>query len=368
MAFLEWRNVRRTYGSTHAVRDLSLEVPKGEVLALLGPSGSGKSTLLRLTAGLEEPSEGAILLDGRDLAGTAPHTRRFGLMFQEYCLFPHLDVGQNVEFGLRMRRAGSAEREAKVAEMLALVRLPGFARRSVISLSGGEQQRVALARSLAPDPRLLMLDEPLGALDSTLRASLLEDLPEILKRVGVTTIYVTHDQAEAMTIASRVALIRDGCIVQAGTPADLVSRPKNAFAAAFLGLGALLPGAWNREENRCVFVTELGTLAMPSEDTRGPGNAYTPADAPVTTDTGTQPSMLLVRADALHPSARRGLHEVRARVVSRLIRPAGTVFKVALMGKNETEYPLELSSAEQWRPGERIALWLDPERCQVLQA
>jgi thiamine transport system ATP-binding protein len=356
MAFLEWRGVGRRYGSTRAVQDLSLEVQREEVLALLGPSGSGKSTLLRLTAGLDALSEGTILLDGRDLAGAAPHARRFGLMFQEYCLFPHLDVGQNVEFGLRMRGAGSAERHAKVAEMLALVRLPGFARRSVISLSGGEQQRVALARSLAPDPRLLMLDEPLGALDSTLRASLLEDLPEILKRVGVTTIYVTHDQTEAMTIASRVALIKDGRIVQAGTAAELVSRPRNVFAAGFLGLGALVPGTWSQEEDRSMFFTELGTLAMPSGDTRGPA------------DTRTQPSMLLVRTDALHLSARRGLHEVHARVVSRLVRPAGIVFKVALLGKNGTEYPLELANAEPWRPGETRTLWLDPARCQVVPA
>jgi thiamine transport system ATP-binding protein len=361
MAFLEWRGVSRTYGDTQAVRDLSLEVPQGEVLALLGPSGSGKSTLLRLTAGLETLSGGTILLDGRDLAGTAPHIRRFGLMFQEYCLFPHLDVGQNVEFGLRMRRAGSAERREKVEEMLSLVRLPGFARRSVISLSGGEQQRVALARSLAPDPRLLMLDEPLGALDSALRSSLLDDLPDILKRVGVTTVYVTHDQAEAMTIASRIALIKDGGIVQAGTPADLIRHPRNAFAASFLGLGALLPGTWSREPGECAFVTEVGSVDMSTGETRSASIA--PPEA----------GMLLVRSDAMHPATGRGLHEVNVRVVSRLIRPAGTVLKLALTGKNGAEYQLELpiptsghGGADRWRPGERVTLWLDPARCQVI--
>jgi len=361
MPFLEWHAVSRTYGNSQAVRDFTLEIFEGEVLALLGPSGSGKSTLLRLTAGLEEPSAGTILMEGRDLAGIPPHTRKFGLMFQEYCLFPHLDVGQNVEFGLRMIHVGNAARRERVRELLALVRLPGFAGRNVISLSGGEQQRVALARSLAPSPRLLMLDEPLGALDFSLRGSLLDDLSRILNSVGVTTLYVTHDQAEAMTIASRVALMKDGCIVQVGTPADLIAHPVNAFAASFLGLGALVPGTWRRGTAGCQFVTELGSLDASGASTLG---------AP---DRRADGGLLLVRPEAVCRVPSGLFLEVSARIVSRLTRPAGVIFRFALQGRNGNEYPLELpisagmpDAADEWRSGDRVRLWLDASRCQVL--
>ncbi len=360
--FVEWQSVSRTYGSASAVRGFTLEAAEGEVLALLGPSGSGKSTLLRLTAGLEEPSAGKILLQGRDLAGTPAHVRRFGLMFQEYCLFPHLDVRRNVDFGLRMLHAEKSGRGRRVDEMLSLVRMEGMGHRDVVSLSGGEQQRVALARSLAPNPRLLMLDEPLGALDFALRQSLLTELAEILARVGVTTLYVTHDQAEAMTIASRIALMKDGSLVQAGTPAELMANPVNAFAAAFLGLGTLVPGAWGGEGT---FATGLGSFA----------SAEVRASRAFGSDSG---AVLLIPPEALSRKLGAGLRKLRCRVESRIPRPAGAVLRITIQAGSEDSnsgdsYPAEivLSSgrddpADSWQTGDENLLWLDAARCRIL--
>ena len=194
MDFIEWRDLSKHFGSTIALRGISLSIGRSEVLAILGPSGCGKTTLLRITAGLEEPTSGQMVCEGKDLAGVPPHRRRFGLMFQDYALFPHADVAGNIAFGLRMKRWPRARRRERIEEMLRLVHLEGFGGRSVHSLSGGEQQRVALARSLAPSPRLLMLDEPLGALDAALRKKLLDELAGILGKVGVASLYVTHDQ------------------------------------------------------------------------------------------------------------------------------------------------------------------------------
>ncbi len=358
--FLEWQSISRTYGRKAAVVDFSLQVNDGEVLALLGPSGSGKSTLLRMTAGLEEPSAGRIVLQGKDLAGTPAHMRRFGLMFQEYCLFPHLDVQENVDFGLRMLHAGKAERKERIDEMLGLVRMQGMGRRDVNSLSGGEQQRVALARSLAPSPRLLMLDEPLGALDLALRQSLLTELAEILARVGVTTIYVTHDQAEAMTIASRIALMKGGGLVQAGTPSELMSSPINAFTASFLGLGTLVPGAWEGGAPRGMFITDLGSFA--AADVSGSRTA-SPEAAQV----------LLVPPEALSRAPAAGRRELRCRVESRIPRPAGAILRLVLRGESGASYPAEvaLSNArsdpgDSWQPGEVRLVWLDARRCRIL--
>lgn len=359
--FLEWQSVSRTYGRASAVRDFTLEVAEGEVVALLGPSGSGKSTLLRLTAGLEEPSAGRILLQGQDLAGTPAHVRRFGLMFQEYCLFPHLDVQRNVDFGLRMLHAEQAERSSRVDEMLGLVRMQGMGHRDVISLSGGEQQRVALARSLAPSPRLLMLDEPLGALDLALRQSLLTELIEIVARVDVTTLYVTHDQAEAMTIASRIALMRGGSLVQAGTPEELMSNPVNAFAASFLGLGTLVPGAWEGGAERGTFLTGLG------------GIASTDVGSSRTSSAEAEDAVLLIPPEALSRTPGAGLRELRCRVESRIPRPAGAVLRIVLRGGSGGSYPAELAlsngradPADSWQPGDETLLWLDTGRCRIL--
>jgi ABC-type Fe3+/spermidine/putrescine transport system ATPase subunit len=206
---------------------------------LLGPSGCGKTTLLRVIAGLEQPDKGDVLVDGHTVLRTPVHARGFGLMFQDYALFPHMTVAQNVGFGLKMRRMRAADQ--RIREMLSLVGLSGFEQRDVMLLSGGERQRVALARSLAPGPRLLMLDEPLGALDATLRDRLIVELREIIRRVGLTAIYVTHDQGEAFAIADRVAIMNAGMIEQVDTPENVYRRPVTEFAARFLGLNNIVP-------------------------------------------------------------------------------------------------------------------------------
>ncbi|MFG3206157.1 ABC transporter ATP-binding protein [Streptomyces sp. NPDC048192] len=222
-------------GGRDVLDEVGLEVAEHQVVCVLGPSGSGKSTLLRAVAGLQPLSAGRVLLDGRDQAGVPAHKRGVGLMFQDHQLFPQRDVGANVAFGLRMHGVAKGERDARVAQLLELVGLPGAARRAVASLSGGEQQRVALARALAPRPRLLMLDEPLGQLDRSLRERLVVELRELFGRLGTTVLAVTHDQGEAFALADRVVVMRDGRIAQSGTPLEVWQRPADAFVARFLG-------------------------------------------------------------------------------------------------------------------------------------
>ena len=232
---LEVVDVDVSYGDHRALAKVSLQVGAGEVLAVLGPSGSGKSTLLRAIAGLETPRAGRVLLAGHDITSMDVHRRNVGLMFQDYALFPHLNVSENVAFGLRMQGRDRTAIRRRTDEVLSWVGLEGFADRRIESLSGGEQQRVALARALAPEPGLLMLDEPVGALDRALRARLVPELSELIRQVGVTALYVTHDQDEAFAIADRVAVLHEGRIRQVSTPEELWSRPATEFVARFLG-------------------------------------------------------------------------------------------------------------------------------------
>jgi thiamine transport system ATP-binding protein len=232
---LEVAGLEVRYGDATAVDRVDLRVSDGEVVCVLGPSGSGKSTLLRAIAGLEPIAAGTVGWDGADLAGTPPHRRHFGLMFQDHALFPHLDVAHNVAYGLRMQGVREPARRARATELLALVGLPGTERRPVRSLSGGEQQRVALARALAPDPGLLMLDEPLGALDRHLRERLVDELRRIFARRERAVLLVTHDHEEAFAIADRVVVVRDGQVEQDGDAATVWQRPATAFVAEFLG-------------------------------------------------------------------------------------------------------------------------------------
>jgi thiamine transport system ATP-binding protein len=238
---LKVEGLRVAYEGKTAVDGVELDVGEGEVVALLGPSGSGKSTILRAVAGLQPAEAGQVSLDGRPLDGVAPHEREIGLMFQDFALFPHLDVGANVAFGPRMQRRSRAAVAARVAEVLELVRLDGFERRAVASLSGGEQQRVALARALAPAPKLLLLDEPLGSLDRALREQLAVELRALFTALHATVVVVTHDQSEAFTLADRVVLLRAGQVVQAGSPAEVWRQPADAFVARFLGFANVVP-------------------------------------------------------------------------------------------------------------------------------
>ena len=256
---LDIRNLAKAYDGIPALRGVSLQAAPGAIVCLLGPSGCGKTTLLRLIAGLEQPDSGTIVFAGRALPGVPTHQRGFGLMFQDYALFPHRDVAGNIAFGLRMQHLPPEHIRARVAEMLALVGLAGYEHRRVYELSGGERQRVALARSLAPSPRLLMLDEPLGALDRALRERLLDELRDILKRVGVTSIYVTHDQAEAFAIADWLVLMQAGQIAQQGPPEAVYRQPVSAFVARFMGHSNLVAGqVIDQEETDVVVDTALG--------------------------------------------------------------------------------------------------------------
>ena len=239
---LEVRDIHKRFAPDKEVLSkVSLAVAAREIVCLLGPSGCGKSTLLRIIAGLEHADHGQVLLGGVDVSNQPAYTRGVGLMFQDYALFPHLSVAENVAYGLRMRNLPAAQRRDRVDEMLALVNLQGYASRGVDDLSGGEQQRVALARTLAPNPSLLLLDEPVANLDRLLREELVGELRRILKQLHLTTIFVTHDQEEAFALADRVAVMRAGRIEQVAAPAQLYRQPANTFVASFLGFDNLLP-------------------------------------------------------------------------------------------------------------------------------
>jgi len=222
--------------------DVSMSAERGTLLALLGPSGCGKTTTLHIIAGFIEPESGSIALDGRSIVGLAPHLRGIGLVFQDYALFPNMDVRGNIAFGLEARGRGRAEVARRVGELLRLARLDGYERRKVTELSGGEQQRVALARALAPEPGLLLLDEPLSALDARLRKELRVEIRRIQRELGVTTVYVTHDQEEALAIADSVVVMRGGKVEQAGTPFEIYHRPVNGFVAGFVGISNRVSG------------------------------------------------------------------------------------------------------------------------------
>jgi len=241
---LEAHHIFKTYEGRPLLNDISFKVDIGETICLLGASGSGKSTLLRMIAGLENADAGFVSFNNIDLTSTPPHLRDFGLVFQDYALFPHLNVKENVAFGLTrsVRHLPQNEIEERVANSLEMVNLTGFDNRRVTDLSGGEQQRVALARALATRPRLLMFDEPLGALDRTLREDLLNELRSILHQTNIPAIYVTHDQEEAFTIADRVLILHNGRIIRAGTPAEVWANPESVFVAGFLGLGNVIEG------------------------------------------------------------------------------------------------------------------------------
>jgi ABC-type Fe3+/spermidine/putrescine transport system ATPase subunit len=262
---LQILDVHKTYAGHAAAAGVSFTVSPGEVVAVLGPSGCGKSTLLRLIAGLELPDQGDITWDGVSMAHTPVHQRDFGLMFQEYALFPHRSVGENVAFGLQMRGMPDSQVRQEVESALERVHLPGFSGRGIHTLSGGEQQRVALARSLAPHPRLLMLDEPLGSLDRALRESLVMELHQVLRSAGQTAIYVTHDQEEAFTLADRVVVMNQGRVEQIGTPHDVFLRPETEFVARFLGLNNLLPVELIQSEAGLVARTPIGEFPYHGE-------------------------------------------------------------------------------------------------------
>lgn len=263
-AFLDVVGAQKRFGSTTVLGGVDLAVGRGEFVSLLGPSGCGKTTLLRMVAGLLSPDRGRIMLDGRDITREPPHKRNVSVVFQSYALFPHLTVGENVAFGLKARRHPAAEIGATVARFLGLVQMSAFADRPVRALSGGQQQRVAVARALAIRPKLLLLDEPFSALDRKLRETMQIDLKRLLRELGTTSVFVTHDQDEALTMSDRIAVMNRGAIEQLADPVTIYRRPATAFALGFVGLSTQLSGTVEASDGGFVTVrTEVGILRAP---------------------------------------------------------------------------------------------------------
>jgi putrescine transport system ATP-binding protein len=264
--FIEFRNVTKRFGDFVAIDDVSLIIYEREFHALLGPSGCGKTTLMRMVAGFEEPNEGKVFLDGQDLVGVPPYQRPTNMMFQSYALFPHMNVEANIAFGLKQDRMPKADIDARVAEMLTLVKLTPFAKRKPHQLSGGQRQRVALARSLAKRPKVLLLDEPLGALDKKLREETQFELIDLQQKLGLTFVIVTHDQEEAMTVADRISVMDHGRIIQVASPAEIYEQPNSRYVADFIGDINTLEGRIAAAGNGAVRLDCVGTGATVEVD------------------------------------------------------------------------------------------------------
>jgi putative spermidine/putrescine transport system ATP-binding protein len=271
MAFLELEHLEKRFGANHVVKDFSLEIGKGEFVSLLGPSGCGKTTVLRMVAGFETPDAGDIRIDGKQIAGLKPNQRNVGMMFQAYALFPNLTVAQNVGFGLKVAGESRAAIDARVTEMLTLIGLSELGGRYPFQLSGGQQQRVALARALAVRPRVLLLDEPLSALDAKIRVSLREEMRAIQQRLGITAIFVTHDQEEALSISDRVVVMHQGVADQIGTPFEIYNRPATRFVAQFVGTLSMLEATVTDQSKGEVEAagTRISGLKLPAATANG---------------------------------------------------------------------------------------------------
>ena len=362
MPLLRIEGVVKKFGGFRAVDGVSLDINAGEFFALLGPSGCGKTTLLRMLAGFETPDAGRILLNGRDIAQVLPHERPVNMMFQNYALFPHLSVRDNIGFGLKRARMSRAEIAARVAEMVALVKLEGLEKRKPDQLSGGQRQRVALARSLARRPQLLLLDEPLAALDKKLRESTQFELMEVQRRLGMTFIIVTHDQEEAMTVASRIGVMDAGRLDQVATPRELYEAPNSRWIAEFVGDINLFEGeVTSREQNRLTIATrDAGALAA--------GEPRNPV--------GKSTVFLAVRPEKIKLSRRGAAGDPAA--ANRL---EGVITDVSYLGGNTT-YKVKLDSGavirssmanttrldmETYQPGHRVVAWFRPDDCVVLE-
>jgi ABC-type Fe3+/spermidine/putrescine transport system ATPase subunit len=348
MPLLEVISISKGYKANQlAVDHVSLSIYQGEIVCLLGPSGCGKTTLLRLIAGLEVPDSGEVRFDGQNMAQIPPHRRDFGMMFQDFALFPHKNVAENIAFGLQMHGQSDDEIARRIEEMLHLVALTGYGDRDVTQLSGGEQQRVALARSLAPEPRLLMLDEPLGSLDRALRERLMLDLRRILKQVGVTAIYVTHDQTEAFAVSDRIALMNAGQIEQLDFPQDVYYRPATPFAARFLGFRNLIPG---KIIGPSKVQTDLGELEV-VEINKQAGSNIT----------------LLIRPEAalvLDTTDSAASNVIEAKVEETSFRGRYTQVWVEVRGNR---LMFELSS-DRLKVGSTVRLFIDPKATNILSA
>jgi putative spermidine/putrescine transport system ATP-binding protein len=345
MSGLVLDGVSKHFGSVAAVEQIDLNVPQGTFVCLLGPSGCGKTTLLRMIAGLEVPSAGRILVEGADITPVPTHRRDFGMVFQSLALFPHLDVGQNIAYPLRIRGVGKAEQDRRVEELLALVQLPGLARRPVSKLSGGQRQRVAIARALSLSPRLFLLDEPLSALDAKLREAMQVELRQLQQRLGITTIVVTHDQREAMTMADLVVVMANGRVRQAASPIEIYRRPADTFVADFIGSTNLLP-------------VETGTDGI----AHVPGGTIPSLRLPV----GAAPSMLSIRPESVSL-----VDPEQASIVGRVtfVRDLGASVETYIeAGGARLIAVVPPRERHRFVAGDNVGVVLPPEACVVLPA
>ncbi len=349
MAFLEIQNLEKFYGLTHVVKSFNLAVEQGEFVSFLGPSGCGKTTTLRMVAGFETPSSGTIRIDGRDVVRLKPNERKIGMVFQAYALFPNLTVAQNVAFGLRVAGRPRAEIDARVAEMLALIKLPDLGSRYPFQLSGGQQQRVALARALAIRPTVLLLDEPLSALDAKIRISLREEIRAIQRELGITTIYVTHDQEEALSMSDRIVVMNAGNIEQIGDPAAIYTRPATRFVAGFVGTLNLLEAVVTDPASGAITVDgQALVLGRPIE--RAAGSRLSVA----------------IRPEALSPSATPRPLSLTGRVAS--VDFLGSVVRVRLdLGTQTVAFDMfNTAGAPPPREDEQVSPGFDPADVLIL--
>jgi len=365
MPLLRIEGVSKSFGSFRAVDKLSLDIAAGEFFALLGPSGCGKTTLLRMLAGFETPDEGRILLGGHDIAPVLPHERPVNMMFQNYALFPHLNVRDNIAFGLKRAGMARADIAERVADMVALVKLQGLEKRKPDQLSGGQRQRVALARSLARRPKVLLLDEPLAALDKKLRESTQAELMELQRRLGMTFIIVTHDQEEAMTMATRIGVMDAGRLEQVAPPRDLYEAPASRWVAGFVGDINLFEGDIIMQEHRRLMVTTRDSDAIVVTAPRQP-----PANAVIT---------VAIRPEKVRLSRRGPASD--ADHLQSINRLEGVVTDVGYLG-GSTVYKIKLDSGavvrasvaniarldrDTYSAGQRLVAWFSPDDCMVLE-
>ena len=343
---LRLEGVSKRFGAVTALERADLVVEPGLLLSLLGPSGCGKTTTLRIIAGFEAPDTGRVVIDGRDMGLLPPNKRGLGMVFQNYSLFPHMTVGDNIAFGLKMARTDAGEIRRRVGEMLDLVHLPGHEERFPHQLSGGQQQRVALARSLVTNPSVLLLDEPLGALDKNLRENMQFELRRIQQTLGITTILVTHDQEEALTLSDRVVVMNEGRILQVGTPSDVYEYPHTRFVSEFLGTSNLFEGAIEaRRGGRNggglrEFTVRLGEQVMVLRATAGD-------------DVAEGPAMMAVRPEKITPSEHRpeSGNVLEGQVLGHVFRGSYHAYEVALAGREE---PVFVYSQARSRSGDRV--------------
>ena len=337
---VECKNIALAYGATQVLKGITLTVKPGEFFALLGPSGSGKSTLLRLIAGFNVAQSGQITVDGSDITRIPPWRRNIGMVFQNYALWPHMTVERNVAFGLEERKMPRAEIARKVKDVLALVGLTDFAQRRPNQLSGGQQQRVALARTLAIEPKVLLLDEPLSNLDAKLRVQMRQELKSLQRRLGITTIFVTHDQEEALTTCDRIAVMDQGVIQQIGTPMELYDSPVNRFVANFVGTINFIEGHVENTPNCSTFLSELlGKIALP---------VATPDRATTRAALALRPHTINITSERASPtSASRGSISVRGNVLEREFLGEFVRYRIDANGT-------ELIVDQSHRPGSEI--------------